>query len=308
VCPRIGGSRNCGSSRRAHPKSQVIYGTLSKSMSFVELQIPPKVLLEVFAAESVCTGMTQAVPGGATLTVGGLDKRTHSLPLVPVILALGSDDASNLVSGWLYDKLKHANVQHILIEGVEIEVTAQEIAKAISESVHVERHIGPDDEGSEETTVPQTQIDSSKDAIVCLRVPSDFDTAQYVQGSTILKCSVCESAVLVSPSSQTILAAGQHQIVCMECWTEVNPPGMSPEQRESKLRSLRDHKSAGEQAYDDMYEKAHSPSDASMFYSEAKESFHSAIGLARELGLEQEVEEIEKRLAHIKAVFRSQFT
>jgi hypothetical protein len=286
----------------------VIYGTLSQSMSFVELQIVPKALLEVFGAESVGTGMTQAAPGGATLTVGGLDKRSQSLPLVPVILALASDDAINLVSGWLYDKLKHANVQHILIEGVEIEVSAKEIAKAISESVHVERHTGSDDQGPEPTTAAEAQIDSGKDAIVCLRVPSDLDTAQYVQGSAIQKCSVCESAVLVSPSSQAVLAAGQHQIVCMECWTQANPPEMSPQEREVKLYKLREHKSAGEQAYDDMYEKAHSSSDAAMFYSEAKESFYSAIGLARELGLEQEVEEIEKRLAHVKAVFRSQFT
>lgn len=89
---------------------------------------------------------------------------------------------------------------------------------------------------------------------------------------------------------------------------QANPPEMSPQEREGKLYKLREHKSAGEQAYDDMYEKAHSSSEATMFYSEAKESFYSAIGLARELGLEQEVEEIEKRLAHIKAVFRSQFT
>jgi hypothetical protein len=278
-------------------------------MSFIELQIPPKALLEVFAVQSVSTGMTQAAPGGATLTVGGLDKRSHSaLPLVPVILTLGSDDAINLVSGWLCDKLKHANVQHILIEGMQVEVTAEGITQAISESINVDRHIGPDDQGPEATTVTEAQIDSGKDAIVCLRVPSDLDTGQYVQGSTIQKCSACESAVLVSPSSQTILAAGQHQIVCMECWTQANPPEMSPEQREGKLCSLREHKSAGERAYDDMYEKAHSSSDATMFYSEAKESFYSAIGLARELGLEQEVDEIEKRLANIKAVFRSQFT
>jgi hypothetical protein len=89
---------------------------------------------------------------------------------------------------------------------------------------------------------------------------------------------------------------------------QANPPEMSPQEREVKLYKLREHKSAGEQAYDDMYEKAHSSSEATMFYSEAKESFYSAIGLARELGLEQEVEEIDKRLAHVKAVFRSQFT
>lgn len=199
-------------------------------MSFVELQIPAKALLEVFEAKSVATGMTQAVPGGGTLAVGGLDKRAHAaLPLVPVMLTLGSGHAINLVSGWLCDKLKHANVQHILIEGVEVEVTAESITKAISQSVQVDLHIGPDNQGPEATTVTEAQIDSSKDVVVCLRVPADVHTGQYVQGSAIQKCNVCESAVLVSPSSQTILAAGQHQIVCMECWTQANSPEVFPE-------------------------------------------------------------------------------
>lgn len=63
----------------------------------------------------------------------------------------------------------------------------------------------------------------------------------------------------------------------------------------------------GEKAYDDMYE-AHFPSGATAFYSDAKECYYDAIGLARRMGLEEETEVLEKRLAHIKAVFRSQFT
>ena len=71
-------------------------------MSFVELQIPAKALLEVFEAKSVATGMTQAVPGGGTLAVGGLDKRAHAaLPLVPVMVTLGVVHAVNLGSGWV---------------------------------------------------------------------------------------------------------------------------------------------------------------------------------------------------------------
>jgi hypothetical protein len=83
---------------------------------------------------------------------------------------------------------------------------------------------------------------------------------------------------------------------------------MTSEEREQKLQQLENCKRFGEQAYDDLYEKAHSQSDVTAFYSDAKESFYTAIGLARELGLEQEVEALEKRLAHIKAVVRSQFT
>ncbi|HLJ90270.1 MAG TPA: hypothetical protein VKZ53_25890 [Candidatus Angelobacter sp.] len=248
--------------------------------------------------------MTIALPGGGTLAIGGMDKRTHgALPLVPVMLTLGSSYAINLVAGWLCDKLKRANVQHILIEGVEIEVTLEEITEAISESISESIQ-----QVMKATIVPEEQIVSGGDAIICLRVPPDVDVEQYVQGSTIQKCSLCDCDVLVAPSSQMILVQGQNQIVCMECWTQAHPPEFSPEEREGKLRKLREHKAAGEQAYDDMYEKAHSLSEASAFYSEAKESFHAAIGLARDLGLDQEIEELQTRLAHIKSIFRSQFS
>jgi hypothetical protein len=83
---------------------------------------------------------------------------------------------------------------------------------------------------------------------------------------------------------------------------------MTPEERVEKLQRLKLCKQAGEQAYDDMYEKAHSPSAATSYYSDAKESFYTAIQLAGELGFDQEVERLEKRLEHIKAVFRSQFS
>lgn len=278
-------------------------------MNLVELQIPAKALLEIFRSKSVATGMTQMVPGGGTLTVRGRDKHTQdALPLVPVMLALGPGDAIDLVSSWLCEKLTRADARQILIEGIDVEVTAEGIKKAVTESINFDGHVRFNDRGPGIMATAEAQIDPSKDAVVCLRVPSDFEAGQYVQGSTINKCDVCASAVLVSPSSQAVLAAGRHQIVCMECWTQANPPEMSPEQRESKLRSLRAHTAAGEQAYDNMFEKARSSGDATMFYSEAKESFYSAIGLARELDLEEVAEELDKRLAHIKAVFRSQFT
>jgi len=78
-------------------------------------------------------------------------------------------------------------------------------------------------------------------------------------------------------------------------------------ERETQLKQLEHLKAMGEKAYDDMYE-AYPPSAATDFYSDAKERFYDAIGLARRLGLTEEVEALEKRLAHIKAVFRSQFT
>jgi hypothetical protein len=62
-----------------------------------------------------------------------------------------------------------------------------------------------------------------------------------------------------------------------------------------------------EEAYDAMYE-AHSPSHAGACYSDAKEALYGAIRIAQQLQAEDAVKRLEARLAHIKAVFRSQFT
>lgn len=78
-------------------------------------------------------------------------------------------------------------------------------------------------------------------------------------------------------------------------------------ERSAGLAQIAQLKAMGEKAYDDMYE-AHSPSDANVCYSDAKECYYDAIALANRLGLLDEAEALSIRLAHIKAVFRSQFT
>ena len=82
---------------------------------------------------------------------------------------------------------------------------------------------------------------------------------------------------------------------------------MSEAERRQELERLAACERFGEEAYDQMYEE-HSSSGAAACYSDAKESFYEAIRLARELGLTEKEQALEKRLAHIKAVFRSQFT
>jgi hypothetical protein len=61
-----------------------------------------------------------------------------------------------------------------------------------------------------------------------------------------------------------------------------------------------------EAAYSAMYD-ALDPSTATARYSDAKECLHTAIGLARTLGETKLATQLAERLAHIKAVFRSQF-
>jgi hypothetical protein len=77
-------------------------------------------------------------------------------------------------------------------------------------------------------------------------------------------------------------------------------------ERTAQLAHLEHLKAMGEKYYDDMYE-AHSSSGATGCYSDAKDCYRDAIALARSLGLEAETKALEDRLAHIKAVFRSQF-
>jgi len=76
-------------------------------------------------------------------------------------------------------------------------------------------------------------------------------------------------------------------------------------EHELKLNQLRACTALGEKAYDQMYESSGSTLE---LYSEAKEAFYDAIHLADELGLAQESAALSKRLGHIKAVFRSQFS
>jgi hypothetical protein len=75
--------------------------------------------------------------------------------------------------------------------------------------------------------------------------------------------------------------------------------------QELKLNRLRKLKALGEKYYDRMYESGR---NANRFYSNAKDAFYDAIGLANELALREESEALSKRLEHIKAVFRSQFS
>jgi hypothetical protein len=74
---------------------------------------------------------------------------------------------------------------------------------------------------------------------------------------------------------------------------------------ELERNRLRQLTALGEKYYDQMYESGRG---ANGCYSSAKDAFYSAIGLANELGMKEEADALSKRLDHIKAVFRSQFS
>jgi pyruvate carboxylase len=61
---------------------------------------------------------------------------------------------------------------------------------------------------------------------------------------------------------------------------------------------------SAEEAYDRMYES----SIPAGCYSDFKDDFASAIGVAERAGLTEEAERLQKRLDHCRAVYRSQFS
>ena len=87
-------------------------------------------------------------------------------------------------------------------------------------------------------------------------------------------------------------------------------PGDSPldlkrSDHDLDLDRLRRLKALGEKYYDQMYE---THIGLTGLYASAKDAFYDAISLANELGLKDESKALDERLAHVKAVFRSQFS
>lgn len=60
----------------------------------------------------------------------------------------------------------------------------------------------------------------------------------------------------------------------------------------------------GENEYSEMYDSR----NPGACYASAKDSFHEAIRLCLKLGWKKRAADLEKRLEHIKSVFRSQFS
>jgi len=102
------------------------------------------------------------------------------------------------------------------------------------------------------------------------------------------------------------LSGGRAMLTVLPVKETPSDVGWERSQRELKIDSLRKCKALGEKYYDQMYE--HSRFGTTGLYSNAKDAFYDAISTANELGMKQEAEELSKRLDHIKAVFRSQFS
>ena len=80
---------------------------------------------------------------------------------------------------------------------------------------------------------------------------------------------------------------------------------MAPDTTKDKQAHLDLLKKRAEEIYDEMYE-AGGPAAAGAYFAEVKELLHQAIGLAREMGREEETVEISARLEHIRKVYEHQ--
>ena len=81
---------------------------------------------------------------------------------------------------------------------------------------------------------------------------------------------------------------------------------MEESEREQKLAAMKRLIALAEKCYDDMYE-AYEQRDVNRCYRDAKDYYTDAIGLAGELGMNEEADRLYARLWHIKEVFFHQF-
>jgi hypothetical protein len=82
---------------------------------------------------------------------------------------------------------------------------------------------------------------------------------------------------------------------------------VTEQEHRDKLERLDRCIALGEDSYDQLYEPRTHINPAG-HYSDAKDFLSEAIGLAGELGLNDQARTLSERLAHIKAVYRSQFS
>jgi hypothetical protein len=75
-------------------------------------------------------------------------------------------------------------------------------------------------------------------------------------------------------------------------------------EEDDALRLMAEYEAAAEKVYDEMYHTRY-PIGC---YSEFKDLFAYAIGAATRAGRPEDVERLNKRLEHCKAVYRSQFS
>ncbi|MGD0546434.1 MAG: hypothetical protein ABR991_01235 [Terracidiphilus sp.] len=116
---------------------------MAKPMSF-EMDCPFDVLCRLFESNTVSTGMTKEVPGGAVIeycTTQQIERRDllHAAePFVHIAVSFGRDLAVGVLGSWLYDKIKSSKIQRLRINRKEIAISKDAIVTVIQESIEIE--------------------------------------------------------------------------------------------------------------------------------------------------------------------------
>jgi len=171
------------------------------------------------------------------------------------------------------------------------------------------------------THIYQLVEDSDYDAV---EDPIDRDKLEglfFRKGVTVYRCHSCGRLLIEWDDKDGLsvyLPEGKMQIPGTERASrlqdlqEAGQPSIdhraeepeSPEGNVPDDPQLKELEALAEAAYDEMYDSV-SPTGC---YSRAKEALYSAIELADRLGRRKDAERLQKRLQHIKDVFRHQFS
>lgn len=109
----------------------------------IEIEGSPRILFELLETNKIGNGNSIELPGGANIRYVSspwIEKRsldTSTAPVFHFILSQLDGIAIGIVSAWLYDKLKGADVRTIRIERRTVELTRDGIHQAIEESLEI---------------------------------------------------------------------------------------------------------------------------------------------------------------------------
>jgi hypothetical protein len=128
----------------------------------------------------------------------------------------------------------------------------------------------------------------------------------FKKGKTAYRCHTCGRLVIdwADDGNVTFYLPEMKQAGASLAKVEQGEAAAEEKQAGAVDERLRELEALAEAEYDRMYD-SRSPTGA---YSSAKEAFYAAITLARQLGLEKDAKRLEKRLQHVKDVFRHQFS
>jgi hypothetical protein len=110
----------------------------------IEIEFPLDTFVDVFESQSSRVGTNLEVPGGVSLQVQPYEVRIppegmalDDIPIIPVLIEVGTTVALNVFSNWLYDKLKSAPSRRtrLKINRRWVEISKDGISRAFSESI-----------------------------------------------------------------------------------------------------------------------------------------------------------------------------